>query len=125
MLLDRFVLTLTKGITDSFDELVSQFNIKRVSNDKSTPPYQPAQLRLWFSALSHVVSRLERNHAALVQAIVGMPWTTLDSATVKSYTIFLGNLVSARPEYLSLVLSKIASGFTYRKSRVTLIRRPY
>ncbi|KAF8351692.1 RNA polymerase I-specific transcription initiation factor RRN3 [Amanita rubescens] len=102
------------GITDAFDELVSQFNIKRVSNDNSTPPYQPAQLRLWFSALSHVVSRLERTHATLVQAIVGMPWTTLDGATVKSYTIFLGNLVSARPEYLSLILSKIASGFTYQ-----------
>ncbi|KAF8735458.1 hypothetical protein AX14_002038 [Amanita brunnescens Koide BX004] len=102
------------GFTDSFDELVSQFNIKRISNDQSTPPYQPAQLRLWFSALSHVVSRLERTHSALVQAIVSMPWTTLDSATVKSYTIFLGNLVSARPEYLSLVLSKIANGFTYQ-----------
>jgi RNA polymerase I-specific transcription initiation factor RRN3 len=120
---DDLMLTLAKGFTDSFDELVSQFNIKRISNDQSTPPYQPAQLRLWFSALSHVVSRLERTHSALVQAIVSMPWTTLDSATVKSYTIFLGNLVSARPEYLSLVLSKIANGFTYRESRLALVRQ--
>jgi len=51
----------------------------------------------------------------LVDAIVNMPWTTLDSATVKSYTEFIGMLISARPEYLSLVLAKIAQGFTYRK----------
>ncbi|KAF8622090.1 hypothetical protein AX15_007233 [Amanita polypyramis BW_CC] len=43
-----------------------------------------------------------------------MPWTTLDSVTVRSYTIFLGNLLSAHPEYLSLVLSRIAHGFTYQ-----------
>jgi len=66
------------------------------------------------SALSHVVSRLERTHFALVDAIVNMPWTTLDVATVKSYTVFMGMLVSARPEYLSLVLGKIAQGFTHR-----------
>ena len=44
-----------------------------------------------------------------------MPWTTLDSATVKSYTLFIGVLISARPEYLSLVLARIAQGFTYRE----------
>jgi RNA polymerase I-specific transcription initiation factor RRN3 len=43
-----------------------------------------------------------------------MPWTTLDNATVKSYTLFTGWLLSARPEYLSFVLEKIAQGFTYR-----------
>ncbi|KIL70295.1 hypothetical protein M378DRAFT_183840 [Amanita muscaria Koide BX008] len=104
----------TMGVTEPFDELVSQFNIKHKSNDPSLPPYQPAQLRLWFSALSYVVSRLERTHAALVQAIINMPWTTLGPATVKSYTIFLGNLLSSRPEYLSLVLRKIAQGFTHQ-----------
>ena len=45
-----------------------------------------------------------------------MPWMTLDSATVKAYTIFIGMLLSARPEYLSLVLAKIAQGFTHRMS---------
>ena len=103
-----------KGNPTPFNELVSQFNIKRASGGSSVPPVQPAQLRLWFSALSHVVSRLGPKHAALVQAIVNMPWTTLDSVTVRSYTMFLGNLLSARPEYLSLVLGKTAQGFTYR-----------
>lgn len=42
-----------------------------------------------------------------------MPWTTMDSQFVKSYTSFIGMLVSARPEYLSLVLEKIVQGLTY------------
>lgn len=77
-----------------------------------TPAPGP-QLRLWISALSHVVSRLERTHSALPHAIITMPWTTMDSQFVKSYTSFIGMLVSARPEYLSSVLEKIAQGFTY------------
>lgn len=90
---------------------MNQFNPKTASSDGAS---QLPQLRLWLSALSHVVSRLERTHAGLVYAIVGMPWTMLDSATVKSYTDLIGMLISARPEYLSLVLEKIAQGFTYR-----------
>lgn len=38
----------------------------------------------------------------------------MDSNFVKSYISFVGMLVSAKPEYLTLVLGKIASGFTYR-----------
>ena len=103
-----------KGVSDAFDELVAQFNITSNSSQQSER-VDTAQIRLWFLALSHVVSRLERTHSVLVDAIVNMPWTTLDSATVKSYTEFIGMLISARPEYLSLVLAKIAQGFTYRK----------
>lgn len=73
-----------------------------------------AQLRLWILALSHVISRLERPHAALVEAVVSMSWTTMDSVFVKSYTVFVGMLLSAKPEYLSIVLAKIAQGFTHR-----------
>jgi RNA polymerase I-specific transcription initiation factor RRN3 len=74
------------------------------------------QIRLWLSALSHVVSRLERIHSAIVEAIVAFPWTTMDPTSVKSYIHFIGVLLSARPEYLSLVLGNIAQGFTYRGS---------
>ncbi|KAG7097337.1 hypothetical protein E1B28_004694 [Marasmius oreades] len=102
------------GITESFDELVSQFNLKRSRDGLPFP--QPAQLRLWILALSHVVSRLERNHAALVESIVNLPWASMDTATVKSYTVFIGMLLSARPEYLSLILSKITQGFTYQST---------
>ncbi|KAJ7068647.1 RNA polymerase I-specific transcription initiation factor RRN3 [Mycena amicta] len=99
------LLQKANGTTEPFDELVNQFNAKNAP--------QPAQLRLWVSALSHVVSRLERTHAALVQAVVNLPWTTMDDPTVKTYTVFIGTLLSARPEYLSLVLGKITHGFTY------------
>lgn len=77
-----------------------------------------SQLRLWIIALSHVVSRLERVHSALVEAVLSMSWTTMDSNFVKSYTSFVGMLVSAKPEYLTLVLGKIANGFTYRACRI-------
>ena len=73
------------------------------------------QLRIWLSALSHVLSRLERRHAPLVEAIVRLPWSIMDAAFVKSYIVFVGMLISARPEYLSLSLNRIAIGFTYRK----------
>ena len=99
------------GRRDSFDELVNQFNPKP---DTANPTSSSAQLRLWLVALSHVVSRLERTHSTLVEAVVGMPWTTMDSSFVKTYTSFVGMLVSAKPEYLTIILGKIANGFTYR-----------
>lgn len=90
--------------------MVHQFNFNGLSNDAPAPG---PQLRLWISALSHVVSRLERIHSALPKAIITMPWTTMDSQFVRSYTSFICMLVSARPEYLSLVLERIVRGLTY------------
>ncbi|KAF9450651.1 RNA polymerase I-specific transcription initiation factor RRN3 [Macrolepiota fuliginosa MF-IS2] len=106
------------GNSEPFDELVNQFNPKRRSNPSSTDT--STSLRTWILALTHVVSRLERTHSSLVEAVVNMPWTTLDSATVKSYTVFIGMLLSAKPEYLSLILGKIAQGFTYQSGLQTL-----
>ncbi|KAJ3980642.1 RNA polymerase I-specific transcription initiation factor RRN3 [Lentinula detonsa] len=100
------------GNNEPFEELVSQFNPKRSPTELPFP--QPAQLRLWILALSHVVSRLERAHSSLVEAIINMPWVTMDNATVRSYTVFIGMLVSARPEYLFLVLGKLSLGFTHQ-----------
>lgn len=100
----------SKGNSEDFDELVRQFSSKGLSNDTPAPV---SQLRLWISALSHVVSRLERTHSALPHAIITMPWTTMDNQFAKSYTSFIGMLVSARPEYLSLTLENISQGFTY------------
>ncbi|KAJ4479198.1 RNA polymerase I-specific transcription initiation factor RRN3 [Lentinula aciculospora] len=100
------------GNSEPFEELVSQFNPKRSPTELPFP--QPAQLRLWILALSHVVSRLERPHSSLVEAIINMPWVTMDNATVRSYTVFIGMLISARPEYLSLLLSKLSLGFTHQ-----------
>ncbi|KAI0832671.1 RNA polymerase I-specific transcription initiation factor RRN3 [Trametes gibbosa] len=99
------------GISDAFDELVDQFNPRKIIPNA---PFPAPQLRLWLLALSHVVSRLERVHSSLVEAIVGLPWTTMDTSFVRTYTNFVGMLVSARPEYLSLVLSRIAQGLTFQ-----------
>ncbi|KAJ3856390.1 RNA polymerase I-specific transcription initiation factor RRN3 [Lentinula lateritia] len=110
------------GNPEPFEELISQFNPKRSPNESPFP--QPAQLRLWILALSHVVSRLERTHSSLVEAIINMPWVTMDNATVRSYTVFIGMLISARPEYLSLVLGKLSLGFTYQASFQALSASP-
>ncbi|KAH9833704.1 RNA polymerase I-specific transcription initiation factor RRN3 [Rhodofomes roseus] len=108
------------GNSDAFDELVDQFNPKKSTVDASLPL---PQLRDWILALSHAVSRLERCHSALVEAIVNMPWTVMDTSFVKSYTSFIGMLISARPEYLSLVLGRIAHGFTYQSGLTALDSR--
>ncbi|KAG1896316.1 RNA polymerase I-specific transcription initiation factor RRN3 [Suillus fuscotomentosus] len=115
---DMFLAYVNKAIREKlnghskdFDDVVDQF-----SPNKSTlaPTVSSLQLRIWLSALSHVLSRLERRHAPLVEAIVRLPWSTMDAVFVKSYIVFIGMLISARPEYLSLVLNRIAMGFTYQ-----------
>jgi RNA polymerase I-specific transcription initiation factor RRN3 len=103
----------TQGNNESYDVLVDQFNTKKTALDTPSPI---PQLRQWLHALIHVVSRLDRTHMALIEAITRFPWMTMDSGLVKAYTSFIEILVSARPEYLSLVLGRIAQGFTYRAS---------
>ncbi|KAH7922981.1 RNA polymerase I-specific transcription initiation factor RRN3 [Leucogyrophana mollusca] len=107
---NKALLEKLDGPSKDFDDLVDQFNPKKTGGT-AVPT---TQLRLWIIALSHVLSRLERRHSHLVEAIINLPWTTMDTAFVKSYTVFIGMLLSARPEYLSLVLSKIALGLTHQ-----------
>jgi RNA polymerase I-specific transcription initiation factor RRN3 len=73
------------------------------------------ELRLLMSALSHVVSQLDRHHPALVDAVLSLSWITADAAFVKSYIAFIGMLVSARPEYNYSVLEKAVDGLTHRE----------
>jgi RNA polymerase I-specific transcription initiation factor RRN3 len=91
--------------------MLEQFDLKKIMPDAPSPT---PQLRLWLLALSHVVSRLDKQYHTLVQAIIDLPWTTMDLTFVQSYTNFIGILVSARPEYLALILGKVARGLTYR-----------
>lgn len=72
------------------------------------------ELSAYLTALAHVVSKLDRTHSTLVDAIVSMPWMTMDAGFVKTYVSFIGMLVSARPEYLMLVLERAAQNLTYR-----------
>ena len=105
---------MQQGNREPYDSLVNQFNVKKSAPDDAPAPSPIPQLRMWLQALMHVVSRLDRTHIALIEAIVRLPWMTMDSSLVKTYTSFVEILVSARPEYLSLVLGRIAMGFTYR-----------
>ncbi|KAI6013650.1 RNA polymerase I-specific transcription initiation factor RRN3 [Pisolithus microcarpus] len=98
------------GQNKDFDDLVDQFNPRRAVECATLS----SQLRIWILALSHVLSRLERRHSPLVEAIVNFPWTTMDATFVKTYSDFIGILLSARPEYLSLVLGKLTQGLTYQ-----------
>ena len=102
MIMCKLGFHIMQGNGNAFNELVNQFDLSHL------PP--PAQLRLWITALSHVVSRLERPHSVLIEAIVNVPWSTTDTSLVKSLTVFVGMFLSARQEYLSLILSEVAHG---------------
>jgi hypothetical protein len=51
---------------------------------------------------------------------VNMPWTTMDAAFVKSYIAFMGILVSAKTEFLSLVLASTIQRMTHHSGLNTL-----
>ncbi|QRV72898.1 RNA polymerase I-specific transcription-initiation factor [Ceratobasidium sp. AG-Ba] len=99
-----------KGNSEPFYELVGQFSPAKLAESGGS---SATQLRSWIAALSHVVSSFERSHAPLVEAVLATPWVTLDDAFTAAYTNFVGMLVSARPEYLSVVLGRCVQGFTY------------
>ncbi|KAG8921918.1 hypothetical protein FRC02_012274 [Tulasnella sp. 418] len=101
----------TKGNSEGFDKLVSKFS---PSSIHSSATESPVELRSWVNGLSHIVTSLERVHAPLVDALVALPWTTMDAAFVKCYIGFIGTLVSAKPEYLKGVLSRTVQGFTHQ-----------
>ena len=105
----------TQGNNEPYDTLIDQFNIEKIERTVFDTPSPIPQLRQWLQALMHVVSRLDRTHMALIDAIMRLPWMTMDSSLVKTYTSFIEIFVSARPEYLSLVLGRVAQGFTYRE----------
>ncbi|KAF8605334.1 RNA polymerase I-specific transcription initiation factor RRN3 [Ceratobasidium sp. AG-I] len=108
-----------RGNSAPFQELVGQFNpTKLVESGGSSA----SQLRSWIVALSHVVSSLERAHAPLVEAVLGIPWVTLDDAFALAYTNFVGMLVTARPEYLTSVLARCVQGLTFQASMQALDR---
>jgi RNA polymerase I-specific transcription initiation factor RRN3 len=104
-------LNTLQGNQDPYNELLDQFNFRANQSN----PTSVAQLRLWISALSNVVSKLDSRYAKLVESILSLPWSTLDTTFVKVYIHFVGLLVSARPEYLASTLDKCVEGFRYGK----------
>ncbi|KZV63337.1 RNA polymerase I-specific transcription initiation factor RRN3 [Peniophora sp. CONT] len=95
---------------EPYAQLLARFALHDLPPDAPSPT---AELKSWLQALAHVVSRLDQSHRTLVEAIVRMPWPGLDASFVRAHSQFIGILVSARPEYLSLVLDTLAHGLTY------------
>ncbi|EJD01473.1 RNA polymerase I-specific transcription initiation factor RRN3 [Fomitiporia mediterranea MF3/22] len=119
--IDNALNQKARGINEHYDDLVRQFSPTSLSAAGQAPQSaDQQQLRGYLTALTHVVSKLDRAHFSLVDAIVSMPWTTMDSAFVKTYISFVGMLVSARPEYLTLVLERAAQSLTYYSARKAL-----
>ena len=108
LLINDLMNLYIKANPTPYNELVSQFSA-------TSDPTDYNQLRTWLLALSHVVSQLDKRHVALVEAIVHMPWTiSPDENFVKVYMGFVGMLVSARTEWLNLVVASGVRRLTHR-----------
>ncbi|KAI5120687.1 hypothetical protein M0805_006976 [Coniferiporia weirii] len=118
--IDNALMQKARGVSEHYDDLVRQFNPDSGQKQQLSMIAHAQQLRTYLTALAHVVSKLDRTHSTLVDAIVGMPWTIMDAVFVKTYISFIGMLVSARPEYLMLVLERAAQNLTYHSARRAL-----
>ncbi|THH11903.1 hypothetical protein EW145_g323 [Phellinidium pouzarii] len=118
--IDNALTQKAQGVSEHYDDLVRQFNPIAGQTQQLPVMAHAQQLRAYLTALAHVVSKLDRTHSTLVDAIVGMPWMAMEAAFVKTYISFIGMLVSARPEYLTLVLEQVAQNLTYHSARKAL-----
>ncbi|UZJ51581.1 hypothetical protein CBS101457_000901 [Exobasidium rhododendri] len=103
-----------RGKESSYLELVSQFRSPSPKSLSSAPPIGLLQMLL--HSLSNVASRLDRrNHAALVDGILTLPWATMGGdAFARIWMRFVCTLCSARSEWVGEVLSRAVKGLSYR-----------
>lgn len=80
----------------------------------STPSI--SRIQCWLATLTGVVSKLDRTHSSLVNKVLSLPWTVMDDQFVAVYSRFVNGLVSARSEWIHLVVEKIVTGMHYRKT---------
>ncbi|SNX82757.1 related to RRN3 - RNA polymerase I specific transcription factor [Melanopsichium pennsylvanicum] len=99
-----------KGNTGSYYELLVQF--AEPSTGRSGASI--SSLRSLLAALSHVVSDLDRSHSKLVESIFALPWTSMDESFAQMWIKFVCSLVSARSEWLSIILTKATKALSYR-----------
>ncbi|GAA5952710.1 hypothetical protein JCM21900_000411 [Sporobolomyces salmonicolor] len=115
-----------RGDHSAYNEVIAQFRTllpsastlhapQTASTSSSQPITTPlSQLRTWLDALTSVVSKLDQSHEPLVETILAVPWATTEESFVGTYMRFAGALVSARTEWLKVVLEKCVKGFKYR-----------
>ncbi|KAN0060865.1 DNA independent RNA polymerase I transcription factor [Thecaphora frezii] len=97
-----------QGNAGPYHELAAQFNVSAPALSAS-----PAQLKSWMSALSHVVSMIDRTHAQLVENILHLPWYLMEDHFAHLWIKFVCSLVSARGEWLDNVLRQAVSGLGF------------
>ncbi|SJX61457.1 related to RRN3-RNA polymerase I specific transcription factor [Sporisorium reilianum f. sp. reilianum] len=99
-----------KGNTAPYYELLVQFAEPSTGRSGASV----SSLRSLLAALSHVVSDLDRSHAKLVESIFALPWTSMDDSFAQMWIKFVCSLVSARSEWLSVILTKATKALSYR-----------
>ncbi|SPO21500.1 related to RRN3 - RNA polymerase I specific transcription factor [Ustilago trichophora] len=99
-----------KGNTGPYYELLVQFAEPSTGRSGASV----SSLRSLLAALSHVVSDLDRSHAKLVESIFALPWTSMDDSFAQMWIKFVCSLVSARSEWLSVILTKATKALSYR-----------
>lgn len=99
-----------KGNTAPYYELLVQFAEPSTGRSGASA----SSLRSLLAALSHVVSDLDRSHAKLVESIFALPWTSMDDSFAQMWIKFVCSLVSARSEWLSVILTKATKALSYR-----------
>ncbi|KAI9609373.1 hypothetical protein H4Q26_007327 [Puccinia striiformis f. sp. tritici PST-130] len=105
------------GKFERYDQLLGQFD-PLVSPQTTVVDPSPGNVSLtrvqgWLSALTSMVSQLDRGHSHLVEKVLSLPWTVLDDQFVNVYSRFVNGLVSARSEWVQIVLENIVQGFHY------------
>ncbi|GAA6063885.1 hypothetical protein JCM10212_001367 [Sporobolomyces blumeae] len=110
------------GDNSGYNEVIAQFRtllpsagaVASTSGATTSATTPLSQLRTWLDALTSVVSKLDQSHEPLVETILSVPWATTEESFVATYLRFVGALVSARTEWLKVVLDKCVRGFKYR-----------
>lgn len=106
-----------QGNTTNFEVLRRKFTTD--PSDESAPSSHELQMTL--SALTQTVSHLNELCSTLVRAIIECQWVARNSLFVGMYVRFLGNLVSAHPNYMGIVTEMLVGYFGYRKHPVSSI----
>ncbi|OAV90817.1 hypothetical protein PTTG_02171 [Puccinia triticina 1-1 BBBD Race 1] len=104
------------GKFERYDQLLGQFDplISPQSPQDSNPPnVSMTRVQGWLSALTSMVSQLDRSHSHLVEKVLRLPWTVLDDQFANTFSRFANGLVTARCEWIQITLENIVQGFHY------------
>ncbi|MCO5589639.1 hypothetical protein L7F22_043607 [Adiantum nelumboides] len=104
-----------RGQDKEYLELITQFNLPSQGSTSSAPP-PIGLLQMLLHALTGVASKLDRrNHHALVNAILTLPWATMGGDIfARTWIRFVCTLCSGRSEWVSEVSARAIKGFSYR-----------